>query len=403
MIEIMIIILIVVELYACFRYRDLISPAVLHNIMWIVAGIVAITMVDDKNIENVAILVIIIGSIFFQIGFSISLRIKLKNNFTNEEVKVNEQATRFLVMVVFAVAIPVIVQYIMYLRSAGSSMYDMLQSTEENLNLPSMFDYFRRIVQYLSIAMLICYWKSEYKQAKRIKKYVYLLLGLAILSAISVPTRNGILFFLLPLIVAFIATHDISNKKICIIGICSVVGFMMVFYWISLGKYWYLYKNASSSSSIIQNEIRTYLSGGIVAFLENLKKHSFTDGGSNTFRFFIAIGDRVFKSNHAVKLVKEFVDIGNGTTTNVFTFYDFYVRDFGCLYAILMQFIYACIHGIAYKQTKKGNLLQIYFFAFLSYPLIMQFFQDQYMSLLSTWIQIIIVGVFIFKISKMVK
>ena len=89
--------------------------------------------------------------------------------------------------------------------------------------------------------------------------------------------------------------------------------------------------------------------------------------------------------------------LSGGVMTNVYTFYDYYVRDFGCLYAVFAQFIAAYFHGISYKGMLKRNPLQIYYFSFLSYPLVMQFFQDQYISLLSTWIQIIIAGLIVFK------
>ena len=48
---------------------------------------------------------------------------------------------------------------------------------------------------------------------------------------------------------------------------------------------------------------------------------------------------------------------------------------------------------------KRKNPIQIYYFAMLSYPLIMQFFQDQYVSLLSTWFQIVIAGIVVYKSS----
>ena len=114
--------------------------------------------------------------------------------------------------------------------------------------------------------------------------------------------------------------------------------------------------------------------------------------GLNTFRFFIAIYDKIFCSNYAKPLVQDFISIGNGVTTNVYTFY---INDFGYIYAILMQFLTGIFHGISYKKMSQMKNYWIYIFSFSIYPLVMQFFQDQYISLISTWIQILILG-FIF-------
>lgn len=229
----------------------------------------------------------------------------------------------------------------------------ILTSSDENLQLPSLFNYFRKIVQLLSIGILICYWMSDNQKTKRIKKYVVVLTLLAILSVISVPTRNSILFYLLPLVMAYFATHEISNEKILLIVLGTVLIFMLVFFSISLGKYWYIYQNATSSYKVITSEILTYLSGGIAAFAKEIGNHSYQYLGGNTFRFIQAVGDRIFGTSNAIQLVNEFTILKNGVTTNVYTFYDFYLRDFGCLYAILIQFFVGCLHGISYKGMKK--------------------------------------------------
>ena len=51
---------------------------------------------------------------------------------------------------------------------------------------------------------------------------------------------------------------------------------------------------------------------------------------------YIAIYDKIFCSNYAKPLVQDFISIGNGVTTNVYTFYQYYINDFGYIYAILI-------------------------------------------------------------------
>ncbi len=393
-------ILLIIELYTWKKYRDFICPAVLHNIMWIVSAFFAGGLIKNVQIEMVALCVIVMGALIFQAGFDISLKAVWGYKECRPdiyEVELNKQTLKFIIVLLLIISFPVICQYAVYLRGAGFAIYSLLRSTDKNLSLPVLFDYFRKIVQFLSIGILICYWMAESTTKEDVKVYVALLTVVAILAVISVPTRNGILFYFLPVVMAFLATHNISNKKVLIIGVISILSFMCIFYLISLNKYWYMYDNASSAFSVLMAEIETYLSGGIAAFCSNISSHAYMYLGGNTFRFFQAVGDRFFGTSSAVKLVNEYSMLSGGVMTNVYTFYDYYVRDFGCLYAVFAQFIAAYFHGISYKGMLKRNPLQIYYFSFLSYPLVMQFFQDQYISLLSTWIQIIIAGLIVFK------
>ncbi|MDO2410755.1 O-antigen polymerase [Enterococcus faecium] len=113
--------------------------------------------------------------------------------------------------------------------------------------------------------------------------------------------------------------------------------------------------------------------------------------GENTFRFFIAIFDVIFGVNKSSSLVQDFINIGN-TSINVYTFYQYYLYDFGPIYALIVQFIIGILHGVSFKNMSMKKPFWIFLYSILIYPLLMQFFQDQYFSIFSTWMQLIIVG-----------
>jgi hypothetical protein len=78
--------------------------------------------------------------------------------------------------------------------------------------------------------------------------------------------------------------------------------------------------------------------------------------------------------------------------SNVYTVYYNYFKDFSYL-GLFFNCIYSFIHTIFYNKTRERNkFINIYFFATLMYPLVMSFFQDQYMSLFSTWVQLTFYG-----------
>jgi oligosaccharide repeat unit polymerase len=396
MLGVTIVILIAFEILAWRNTRDLKSPAVLFGVFWIVSLINLSTMELSKSVGEVALLVIGLGMVVFQIGYFIGTHVKIDHS--TYTIAPNNRAMKLLITVLFILAVPVVIQYIGFIRSYGGSLYNAIRAAESNLRLPPLFDYYRKITQYLFFAFAIVYWKEPVEKRKTIRVYVLILFVVAMLSAISVPTRNSILFFGLPLLMCWYCTHHTNNKRIARTLLIAAIAFLVVFYIISTGKYWYLYSNSGVSRfTVIREELQTYLSGSIAAFSTTWKEHSFTRYGGNTFRFFIAIFDAIFGTSNAVPLVNEFATFSNGFRTNVFTFYDFYLRDFGIIYSLAIQFAVAIIHGVSYKKMQTGNPYSIYMFSMLSYPLVMQFFQDQYISLLSTWVQIIIVGVIVLK------
>ena len=396
MLVVTILILIALEILAWRNTKDLKSPAVLFGVFWIVSLINLSTMELSNFVGKVALVIIALGMAVFQAGYSIGTHIKIDHS--EYAITPNNRAMKWLITVLFIFAIPVVIQYIVFVRSYGGSLYNAIRAAESALRLPLLFDYYRKITQYLFFAFAIVYWKEPVEKRKNIRVYVLILFIVAMFSAISVPTRNSILFFGLPLLMCWYCTHHTSNRRIAISLLIAAIAFLVVFYVISTGKYWYLYTNSGASRfTVIREELQTYLSGSIAAFSKTWKEHSFTRYGGNTFRFFIAILDAVFGTSNAVPLVNEFATFSNGFRTNVFTFYDYYLRDFGIIYSLIIQFVVAIIHGVSYKKMQTGNPYSIYIFSMLTYPLVMQFFQDQYFSLLSTWIQIIIVGIVILR------
>lgn len=398
MVEMSIVGLFIVDLVAYYKYRDVVNPAVLQPLMWIAA----LLLVPSFNIANElkagGFIVIFLGSIIFQFGFAFARKVKSRNNlniYANSRISINKQAIKSLIIILLIVALPVILQYWRYLHFSGTTMYRLLRSADSELNLPALFSYYRRIVQFISLCFFIIYWRLQPEQRKPIRLYMIVLFILSVLTVISVPTRNNILFYFLPLLIIYFTTHNYSNKRKMLVGAIFIVAFMGVFALISAGKYSYIYESASNSRTVLLEEIKGYLSGGVVAFCSNIYENSCIYGGQNTFRMFYAISDRIFGTNLAVKLTNQFVRIGN-STTNVFTFYDFYLRDFGILYSIFAQFIVGAIHARSYKGMIHNSPFHIYWNALLTYPLIMQFFQDQYLALLSTWLQALIVGIIVF-------
>lgn len=404
MIFITVVVLFILLYIAWFKYKDLLCPAVIHNIFWILSFIILPTLDASDEVILGLYFFVIGGAIVFQLGFSLTNKYK----FINSRKKINLVPGKKIIPNKFNIKIFIIFSFIFFIigfwqyfrflsGSNFNSWYSAITSANQNLELPFIFNYIKKVIQYSSLCLLIIYWYSDKIYRHNIKIYVLLEFVMASLCVISVPTRNNMLFFILPLIVIYMITHNISNRKILRIFVYALGLFLLYYYIVSIGKYWYNYYESDSTLKTLWNEIKIYLSGSLVALSHSIKNNSFTKYGGNSLRYFLRIYDVILGTSLAPELVQDFVQIGS-VTTNVYTFYDWYLRDFGILYALLAQFIVGMIHGRVYSSVKrKRGMYWVYIFAMLMYPLVMQFFQDQYLSLLSTWIQIVLVGFFILR------
>ena len=112
--------------------------------------------------------------------------------------------------------------------------------------------------------------------------------------------------------------------------------------------------------------------------------------GENTFRFFIKIGQqaKIFPQAKVKNLIKEFQFFPY--PTNVYTVYIDYIEDFGNFFAWFMLGMFGMLHTWLHNRAIRTKSIRIaLYYSFLLFPLFMSFFQDQYMSLFSTWLQVV--------------
>jgi oligosaccharide repeat unit polymerase len=115
------------------------------------------------------------------------------------------------------------------------------------------------------------------------------------------------------------------------------------------------------------------------------------DKGMRSLRFFYVLADKagiIHVDNKEFDLLDEFLFVPY--PVNVYTFYNPYIRDFGVIYALIILFLIMLWHSANFI---KASLVPRAFFSriaycYMFYPLLMVFFNDQYMSVLSSWIQL---------------
>lgn len=141
-----------------------------------------------------------------------------------------------------------------------------------------------------------------------------------------------------------------------------------------------------SNIDLLLTNVRGYTIAPLLAFSDLIASNPPLDWGVNVFRSFISIIHTFGLTDvEPVSLIKDYAFVPD--PTNVYTVYEVYFRDFS-YFGMIFPVVFLIMHYVLYKKAVRGGGVWIFFYAASVYPLLMQFFQDQYFSLLSTWLQI---------------
>ena len=201
MISLTIVVLIVIMAISWNRYRDILCPAVIQNVFWIISLLGLLTLEEKKYVSLETLFIVIIGSLMFQFGFLIRVRLKRKTNKCSLENAVyvpHKIQMLVLTIVCFSLFCIGFFQYYRFISSMGiTTWYKAISTANLELNLPVFFDYVKKIIQFISLCYLIIYWCTDKVDRKKIRKIIIIQFFMAVLCVASVPSRNSMLFYLL--------------------------------------------------------------------------------------------------------------------------------------------------------------------------------------------------------------
>jgi oligosaccharide repeat unit polymerase len=208
-------------------------------------------------------------------------------------------------------------------------------------------------------------------------------------------SRSGMIMIIMTMMFLFLIINNYNNKKIAKWGIVLFFLIIVIFSITSIWKFFNISALENNPIKILQFSFMNYFAPPMVVFVKFLKESNSLLFGKNTFRFIYAILDFLGSDVEVVSNIQEFtkMEINNlNIVSNVYTVLHYYTRDFGLLFAFVIQFILGMIHGFLFHKvriSKKNNIFLIILFSIMMFPLFMQFFDDKYFSILSTWVQYI--------------
>lgn len=227
------------------------------------------------------------------------------------------------------------------------------------------------------------FWQKEIQPDDTLTRrrfYIALAVNLVLLVLTTGRTYFMLLFALL------IGFRILSGKPVIRMALYSGISFLSLFAAFSFAKGFVQEETWAQVLLAVSRRLIWYAVGSLRALDHFLHKPYDLLNGDLTLRFFDALAFRLgLTDTEPAALVQP--DVLVPDRTNVYTVYYTYIQDFGILASFLFIGVFAIVHGVLYFRSRSGSLSARYAYALMLYPLLMSFFQDQYLSLLSTWIQ----------------
>lgn len=196
--------------------------------------------------------------------------------------------------------------------------------------------------------------------------------------------RTFVLLFMVMMIVPVVLDRVIGYRGVVVSIV--VLASLFLFVAIMTAKGVSLSDGSSNNFESIEKNLRSYTIAPLIAFSTVLDAGQESSDGSNTFRFFLQLSNALGVTEFEVpSLIKKYAEVPD--LTNVYTVYEAYFSDFS-YFGLLVPPCFLILHFFLYKKALICGEGWVFVYSASVYPLVMQFFQDQYFSLLSTWLQI---------------
>jgi oligosaccharide repeat unit polymerase len=210
--------------------------------------------------------------------------------------------------------------------------------------------------------------------------------------------RVYMLDFVSGVIFTLVFTTDKDNKILKKIIIIIVIVLATVFFAYGVSKFYYRL-NEMSLKQILDDTISVYVAGPLVGMQILLKNGVPTQEPKATLSFFYRLFNAFGANMHEyIRIDKLMLGPTSSLNGNVFTVFYYLIIDYGYIAAFTIFCVFGAIHGLLYKAAlNKEDGFFILILTFMYYPLLMQFFDEQYITQISKFIQIVFWSFILFK------
>lgn len=399
MIYIFLLILFVAILFNLMFTKDIMHPTVLFKSIWFISLLVYAFFKDYWGffISNATLSIFMVGFISFDLGYLFfnTFRIKKLRKVKPVVHKYYYRTLKFN-RVILLLCLITLVSTILFVSMINTVGITKLFSKEFFITFREMqYDgsgdantetHLFNILKALAIVIFI-YYLTDKGMPLRKKVIYYVSISVFLFTMIF---STGRMWLLALFIQALVISTTISKKKGQYFNLKSQINFLKkgLFVVISFLTFFYIYGKITADkidSSNVINKIAIYISSPLIAFNERWEE---IESSSNYFGEYLLspvynILDKLFFTNiiqPRERLPYIFGD--NGFATNVYTFYDSQVRDFGVIAIPFVMFLIGFfLSFLKYKSENEviaGFWTAVY--AYFMYALSLSFFNDKFFA-----------------------
>lgn len=361
-----------------FIWRDIKNPAVLHSLLWLTIVSLHTFAPHGLNPLNLGIYCIIFSSMFlFSCGTVLGFNLAGKRTPVSVSGKLSpSQKILNLYRYTALIGVPFFIMKALELASHATTdnfLIDLRMSLTDE-HYPQSYGI---AAYFLPIAFSYFFIGLLDKNTSLASKKTLFSLIICLVYAVLSTGRTYLFFLFIPafFILSLTRVGFFTPGKILIFFAVLLLAFVII--GSLLGK---LGGGGGDALSVFW----VYLLGGITAFQELFLSNIYFEQGLNTFRTIYAILAALGFDVEVKQLVQEYVYIPG--PTNVYSVFGPYYLDFGIYFALGVQFFLGIIHAVLYRFAKQQEPRAILLYSLSIYPLFMQWFEDQYFSLMSMWV-----------------
>jgi len=343
--------------------KDVISPPFILSGIWLFAYIALFVFKRDiADFSSIYYLSYLGGLIFFVTGFFLAVGNQNKTKCNTLEKRQTTyrfklpyiQIFLLLVFILFAIYFIKVILFI-----SQSNTYNFWHTIHEGIgsgtfSVPLIIEYSRSAVIALNLVCAIVLFNNP---TRKNKQYFSLSALIALFYVLMSGNRGTILLWIIPLTFIYLVVKNYENRKLLKILWRLALGVLIVFVLTNFAKY--VYSDQSDAVQFSVHLIDHYFSSSTIAFVEWMKSSKEQLYGANTFRFFLAILESLGFNVNVPELIQQEIHF-YGDKTNIYTVLYYYSRDFGLLYAFVVQLFLGMFHGILYKKAVLSRVLRPY-------------------------------------------
>lgn len=330
---------------------------------------------EIRNLHFTTIVLYLLYVVIFSFGFLLTERLRLKYIIVSS----NTDFFRKLVLFILLISVPLSLKY---LNGLGYYITDKLFyfKTRHAINYENLSLGFVRVLPSLAIVNFL----FSYRYVKNAFT-VFISLLLAMFFIYVNTGRTSLLLLLIGSLVVRSSKYGFRFRSFLIPIIFLVLVFGIL--GIVSNKGGSLDNSLSENIVSLASNMLGYVISPIAAFDYYLENNEPSYALMNTLRFPSALLNSIGFDVEMADIVQPFVKIP--FITNVYGLPHYYYSDMGALYSILIVLFFGLIFGLLYTKNNM-SFLPLIIRVIIFYVLTMFYFQDQVLSILSLWLQILI-------------